>query len=150
VSKTYQVGFRVRLINRISKTLIRWGLAPKYTYLLTVPGRKTGRPYSTPVSLVELNGQRWLVAPYGEVSWVRNARVAGRVTLTRGQDVETVTIVPADPKESALVLKRYLTLEPITRAYFDAQPDSPLAAFEAEAERHPVFRIGISAGKFAT
>jgi hypothetical protein len=29
--------------------------------------------YSTPITLVEASGQRWLVAPYGEVAWVRNA-----------------------------------------------------------------------------
>ena len=67
--------------NRFVGTLVRLGLGPKGTYLMTVPGRKTGKRYTTPVTLVEDGTQRWLVAPYGPVSWVRNARAAGRVTL---------------------------------------------------------------------
>lgn len=140
--KTYRVSFRVRLVNRIFHALVHWGLAPKHTHILTVQGRKSGKSYSTPVTLVEANGQRWLVAPYGAVSWVRNARAAGKVTLSRGRRAETVSIVEVGPKESAPVLKKYLALEPITRAYFEARADSPLEAFEAEASQHPVFRIG--------
>ena len=40
------------------------------------------------------------------------------------------------------MLQRYITRVPITRPYFDAKPDSPLAAFIAEAPRHPVFQLG--------
>ena len=29
--------------------------------MLTVPGRKTGRLYSTPVDVIEVDGVRWLV-----------------------------------------------------------------------------------------
>jgi hypothetical protein len=36
-------------------------------------GRRSGRLNATPVREVEEGDQRWLVAPYGEVSWVRNA-----------------------------------------------------------------------------
>lgn len=139
--KQYLVDVRVRVINRIMTTLVRWGLAPKQTYLLTVAGRRTGRPYTTPVSIVEMDAQRWLVAPYGEVGWVRNARAAHQVTLRRGSHAEVVALAPADASTSAPVLKRYVRLEPITQAYFDAAPDAPVAAFEAEAARHPVFRI---------
>jgi deazaflavin-dependent oxidoreductase (nitroreductase family) len=142
MSKTYRVNFQVRLINRLMQALVDRGLGPKQTYILTVQGRKSGKSYSTPVSLVEDAGGRWLVAPYGEVGWLRNARVAGKVSLRRGQRSETVSIVEVGPKESARVLRKYVALEPITQPYFDAQPDSPLVAFEAEASRHPVFRIG--------
>jgi len=34
--------------------------------------------------VVETSGHRWLVAGYGPVNWVRNARAAGEVTLSRG------------------------------------------------------------------
>ncbi len=72
---------------------------------------------------------------------MRNARAAGRVTLRRGRQSETVTIVELGPQESAPVLKEYLKRVPTVRPYFDATPDSPLEAFVAEAARHPVFRI---------
>jgi deazaflavin-dependent oxidoreductase (nitroreductase family) len=131
----------LRLVNRVVKILIRLGLVPKQTHLLTVRGRKTGKPHSTPVTLVEEDGQRWLVAPYGEVGWVRNARAAGQVTLTRKGKSETVTIAELGAEESAPVLRMYVTRVPITQPYFDARPDSPLEAFVREADRHPVFRI---------
>jgi deazaflavin-dependent oxidoreductase (nitroreductase family) len=139
--KKYQVTNQIRFFNRLMSILIRLGLAPTGMHLLSVRGRKSGRVYSTPVSLVEQDGQRWLVSPYGEVSWVHNARAAGHITLSRGGKLETVRIVEQGPEASAPVLKAYIAKEPITRPYFDAQPDSPLEAFVAEAERHPVFLL---------
>ena len=84
MAKTYRKSHATRLINSLSRTLTRFGLGPPYLHILTVQGRKTGRRYSTPVDVLELDGQRWLVAPYGPVSWVANARAAGEVTLSRG------------------------------------------------------------------
>ncbi len=129
------------MANALVRALLRWGLGPRHTYLLTVRGRKSGRLYSTPVTLVEQPGQRWLVAPYGEGAWVRNARAAGQVTLSRGKQSKTVAIVELGPEEAAPILKRYLTQVPITRPFFDVTPESPLDAFAIEAPRHPVFFI---------
>ncbi len=141
ISQTYQLNFMGKFVNLILRTLIRLGIGPKHTYLLTVRGRTTGKPYSTPATLLEENGARWLVAPYGEVSWVRNARAAGSVTLARQGLTETVAFNQVSAKESAPVLKKYLALEPFTQPYFDARSDSPVEAFESEASRHPVFRL---------
>ena len=138
---TYRLGSARRLVNRLVRALLRMGLGPRRTYLLTVQGRRSGRLRSTPVTLVEEGGRRWLVAPYGEVGWVRNARAAGRITLSRGRRSETVAVAEVEPEESAPVLRRYLAEVPITRPFFDAAPDANLEAFKAEAPRHPVFRI---------
>lgn len=142
MAATYRLGTARRLANSLIRGLLRLGLGPARTYLLTVAGRKTGRPLSTPVTLVEMDGQRWLVAPYGEVAWVRNVRAAGRATLTRGRHMEAVTARALGPAESAPVLRRYVTDVPITRPYFDVRPDSPLEAFVAAAPKHPVFLLG--------
>jgi deazaflavin-dependent oxidoreductase (nitroreductase family) len=120
--------------------LTRVGLAGRHAYLLTVRGRKTGRRYSTPVILIE-NGERWLVAPYGDVNWVRNARAAGEVEISRAGRSETLGIEEAAPEQAAPVLKRYLKGAPVVRPFFDVKPDSPLAEFVSEAPRHPVFRL---------
>lgn len=141
MAATYRLTPARRAANRVVRLLLTLGLMPGPTYLLTVPGRRTGRPLSTPVTLVEEGGQRWLVAPYGEVPWVRNARAAGRVALTRGRRAETVSLRALGAAEAAPVLQRYVTRVPITRPYFDVTPDSPLTAFEAEAARHPVFAL---------
>ena len=121
--------------------LLRLGLGPARTYLLTVAGRRSGAPRTTPVTLVEEGGRRWLVAPYGEVAWVRNLRAAGKATLSRGGRTEAIAIREVNAEEAAPVLKMYVTRVPITRPYFDAKPESDLAAFRAEAPRHPVFAI---------
>jgi deazaflavin-dependent oxidoreductase (nitroreductase family) len=143
MASTYRLSPGRRAANRVVRLLLRLGLMPGPTYLLTVPGRRTGRPLSTPVTLVEEGRDRWLVAPYGDVAWVRNARAAGQVTLTRGGRAETVPIRELSAADAAPVLQRYVTRVPITRPYFDATPDSPLAAFVAEAPRHPVFALGV-------
>ena len=142
MAATYRLSPGRRAANRLVRLLLKLGLMPGPTYLLTVPGRRTGRPLSTPVTLVEEGDVRWLVAPYGDVAWVRNARAAGQVTLSRGRHAETVPIREPSAADAAPVLQRYVTRVPITRPYFDATPDSPLAAFEAEAPRHPVFALG--------
>jgi deazaflavin-dependent oxidoreductase (nitroreductase family) len=92
MAKTYRLTTARRLANWLIKGLLRLGVAGKMTYLLTVKGRRSGRLYSAPVNVIEHGNQRWLVAPYGAVNWVRNARAAGQVTLTRGRRSETVRI----------------------------------------------------------
>lgn len=138
--KSYRLGPARRLVNVLVKGLLRLGIAGGHTYLLSVRGRKSGRTYSTPVILLE-DGERWLVGPYGEVSWVRNVRAAGRATLSRGRHHEEIQVSEVSSPESAPVLREYLRQVRVVRPFFDASPASPLEAFVAEAERHPVFRI---------
>ena len=107
--------------------------------MLGVPYRRP--PRSTPVTLVEEDGQRWLVAPYGPVGWVHNARAAGQVQLSRGRRSETVRVKELAPEAAAPILKAYVERVPITRPYFDVPPDATLAAFAAEAPKHPVFQV---------
>jgi deazaflavin-dependent oxidoreductase (nitroreductase family) len=116
------------------------GLAGRHTYILAVRGRRTGNRHETPVTLIE-NGDRWLVAPYGEVGWVRNTRAAGEVELTRARRTENVRIEEATPQEAAPVLKRYLNAVAVVRPFFDVAPDSSIEEFIHEAPHHPVFRL---------
>ena len=143
----YRTTLPRRVLNRLVTIWVRLGLPPRKYQLLTVRGRKSGRLYSTPVAVMEVQGERWLVAPYGEREWVKNARAAGQVVLRRGRHSEVVGVTEElDPVEMAPVLKRYIAEEPITGKFFDATPRSPLEDFVAEAPRHPVFRIVGPAG----
>jgi len=126
--------------NAIMSALVRAGLVPR-SYLLTTHGRKTGRPRTNPVVPVEYDGRRWLVAPYGPVSWVLNARAAGRVSLTRRRGTRDYTIREVSPDEAGPVLQRYVRVAPSTRPYFQATKDSPVEDFITEAGRHPVFEL---------
>jgi len=125
--------------NAVFSLITRAGIGP--AHLLTTRGRKTGRARTNPVILVQQEQQRWLVAPYGPVSWVLNARAAGRVTLRRGRDRQGCAIRELPPAEAGPILKRYIRIAPASRPYFQAGKASPVAAFTVEANRHPVFEL---------
>jgi deazaflavin-dependent oxidoreductase (nitroreductase family) len=134
-----------RLRDRVMAFMLSKGVAPPGLYLLTVPGRKTGIPRTTPVAPLEDAEGRWLIAPYGPDGWARNARAAGRVSLRRGRTSESFTVTELHGAEAAPILKRYLAEHPFTvGAYFDVDKDAPLEEFAAEADRHPVFRLRAS------
>ena len=73
-----------KIFNRTFGYLVGLGLGPSHIYLLEVRGRKSGKLFSTPVDLLELQGTRYLVAPRGRTQWVRNAEAAGEITLKKG------------------------------------------------------------------
>jgi deazaflavin-dependent oxidoreductase (nitroreductase family) len=141
VAATFRKTPLRKLGNVLITPLARLGLAGRRTHILTVVGRKTGRSYSTPVLLVFLGGERWLVAPYGERAWVKNARAAGTVELTRARKTERVVVTEVDAETAAPVLREYLRTTPVTKPFFSASRSASLEAFAAEAPRHPVFRI---------
>ena len=141
MAKTYRVTPLVKIVNFLSRVLIRLQIGPEGRVLLTVKGRKTGRLYTTPVTLVVQDGKTYLVAPYGEVSWVRNARASGQVTLERGRQKRRAAITEIPLPDRPAVLQKYLRLEPVTQPYFKAGRDSPAEAFSPEAARHPVFLV---------
>jgi len=128
-----------RVGDAIVSLLARAGLGP--IHLLTVIGRKSGRPHTHPMVPVEHDDRRWLVAPYGPVAWVHNARATGRVSLRYGRTTSHYAIREVAADEAGPVLKRYVAVAGKTRAYFSAAKDSPVADFIAEADRHPVFEL---------
>jgi deazaflavin-dependent oxidoreductase (nitroreductase family) len=134
-----------RFSNGMISQLVARGIGPKDVYLLTVNGRKTGLPRTTPVLVLTYGGERWLVSPYGVVSWVRNVRATGKVTLRKGRSAETVGVTEIAPEEAGAVLKDYVAKVKLVRPFFDAAPEAAAADFAAEGARHPVFRIGDSA-----
>jgi deazaflavin-dependent oxidoreductase (nitroreductase family) len=145
MAKTYHLGRVRRLVNAVMGPLARVGLAGRHTCNLTVRGRNTGRLYTVPVYVIE-NSERWLVAPYGDVGWVRNARAAGEVQLSRAGRSERLRIEEVASDRAAPILQRYLKEVAVVRPFFDVTPNSPLADFVAEAFRHPVFRLAAIPG----
>lgn len=125
--------------NALVSLFARVGIGP--IHLLTTRDRKTGMPHTIPVVPIELDGRRWLVAPYGTVSWVRNARKDGRVHMRYGRATSDYTVREVDAGEAGAVLKRYVRVATKTRALFRATEDSPVEDFIAEADRHPVFEL---------
>lgn len=138
---TFRHTVRRRVLSWLITPPAYLGLAGRRTHILTVAGRKTGRRYSTPVQLVIDGDSRWLVAPYGEREWVKNARAAGEVELTRARRTTRHAIEEVGPREAAPVLREYLRTTPIVKRFFEVSRDDSLEAFAGEAPRHPVFRL---------
>lgn len=139
--KPYRKSAWRRALNALVRPLARVGLAGPRTYVLTVPGRTSGKRWSTPVSIVKESNERWLVAPYGDRNWVKNARAAGWVELQRGRRRERLAVVELDPGEAVPVLREYFRQGRVTRPFFDVDLDSSDGAWLAEAPRHPVFEL---------
>jgi deazaflavin-dependent oxidoreductase (nitroreductase family) len=129
-----------RIGDAVIGVFVRAGLIPS-TYMLTTTGRKTGRAVTHPATIVRDGERRWLVAPYGAVSWVHNARAAGRVSLARRGSRSDYTVREVPPEDAGPVLKRYVAVASATRPYFDADRNAPVEDFVAEAHRHPVFEL---------
>jgi deazaflavin-dependent oxidoreductase (nitroreductase family) len=135
----YRKSWWRRALNGLVRPLARLGLTGPRTYLLTVPGRTSGQLWSTPVSIVRLAGQRYLVAPYGDRNWVRNARAAGWVELERARDRGRYDVEELGSAAAVPVLREYYRLGRVTRPFFDVTLDSADEAWVAEAPQHPVF-----------
>jgi deazaflavin-dependent oxidoreductase (nitroreductase family) len=133
-----------RAVNVLVSGLVRAGLGGRSTYLLTTLGRKSGLERTTPVTILEIDGQRWLVSPYGQVGWVHNARAHPEVTLRSGRGRSRMLAQEVDAGTAGPVLRHYVRRVRVTAPFFDAKPTDEVALFTAEAGRHPVFRLSDS------
>ena len=128
--------------NRAFGFLVRIGLAFPHNYVLEVRGRKSGRTYSTPVNLLNLNGKRFLVAARGYTQWVRNALAAGDVTLKKAWTRRRFEIRALANDEKPEVLKAYLDRFKLSvQRYFPLAAGSEPEAFVPLADRYPVFEL---------
>ena len=143
MAKSSPVPRFVLVANVLTKTLLRAGVKlvgfGTPTYLLTVRGRKSGQPRTTPVSPVEMDGKRYLMTPYGVVDWVRNLRTAGEATLTRGRRTETIYAIELPSSEASLILKTFIESgHPIGR-FFGIPTGADSEEYKRQAIIHPVF-----------
>lgn len=135
-------GTLERMFNKAFGVVVGLGLGPRDYYLLRVKGRKTGRVRATPVNVAELHGRRFLVAPRGRTQWVRNAEVAGEVTLAQGRRSRRVRLRAVPDADKPPVLRAYLDRFAFTvQRYFPVRAGSPASAFADVAERYPVFEM---------
>jgi deazaflavin-dependent oxidoreductase (nitroreductase family) len=142
MAKTFQMNWQTQLFNSIVTGLIRLGVPVGSMALLTVPGRKTGQPRSTPIAILEYEGKSYVITPYGAVNWVRNLRAAGRATLRRRGRTDAIVAVELAATDAAPILQHAISRMPsFLRPYFDVTPSSSLEDFEREAASHPTFRL---------
>ena len=146
MSNKVHVPLYVRIVNPILLPLLRLGLRRRPMALLTVRGRRSGRPRATPVGLLEVDGHRYLFSAFGEVNWVRNLRAAGVATIGVGRQRETLPAIELSAEEAGGVVRSILktpAYAAVVRPYFPVSIDAPLTEFVREARRHPVFELGV-------
>lgn len=138
-------GF-VGFLNPIASRLLRVGPLLGPNALITVRGRNSGLPRTTPVALVELEGRSWVIGTFGETNWVRNLRSAGEATLTVGRRQRRVTATELGLEERAAFFAeklgpyaRRFRIGPMLLSMLGARDvvDDPVAA----AQHRPVFEL---------
>jgi deazaflavin-dependent oxidoreductase (nitroreductase family) len=134
----------------ILKGLLRLGIPMGPMILLTVRGRKSGKPRTTPVDLFRQGERSFLVSTHRQESsnWVKNLREAGEGVLTRGWSRKAIKVVELAPEAAGKVLKEVLGPRlasavngVVLRRTFSVPPDAPLEEFVTAARSHPVFEI---------
>lgn len=132
----------MRLANAVVAGLVKLGFEPGANAILTVPGRKSGLPRSTPITVVAYEGRRYVQSPYGDVDWVRNLRAAGKATLQRGRRIEAITVRELNAEEAAPIFQAVLRRAPrMVQRQFGVAPDSPLEDFVKVTQHHPMFLV---------
>ncbi|WP_043791171.1 nitroreductase family deazaflavin-dependent oxidoreductase [Amycolatopsis balhimycina] len=146
MARKYRLGIMRKAANVLVTAFLERGIpiAGSTGWLLTTRGRRSGADRTTPVNVVEVGGDRWLVSPYGQVGWVHNLRVDATARLWRGRRRETWEVEEADAATAGPVLRAYVRKIPVTAPFFDAKLTDPAEAFAVEADRHPVFRLARS------
>jgi deazaflavin-dependent oxidoreductase (nitroreductase family) len=131
-------------MNRVMKAAQKLGIPTGPAMVLTVPGRKTGQPRSTPMTPFDLDGQLYMVAGYPGADWAANARAAGAGTLSRGRKSRSVRIVELSPAAARPVLRAFALQVPVGVSFAKraglvvrGTPEE----FEALAGRLAVFRF---------
>jgi deazaflavin-dependent oxidoreductase (nitroreductase family) len=140
--------FTRRIFNPLVTLPMRLGISVLGSRVLEVPGRSTGQPRRTPVNLLVLDGQRYLVAPRGETQWVRNLRASGGGRLLLGRRGEPIAAVELADADKPPILRAYLKRwKAEVGVFFDGVgPDSSDAEMQQAAPKHPIFRLGAPAG----
>jgi deazaflavin-dependent oxidoreductase (nitroreductase family) len=112
--------------------------------VLTVPGRKSGVPRSTPVTPLTVDGKQYVVAGFPGADWVANVRAAQEATLARGRRVQKVRMAELSADDARPILRVFPAEVPTGVGFMkraglitDGRPEE----FEALAGRCAVFRV---------
>lgn len=131
-------------MNKFMMAVQKLGIPTGPAMVLTVPGRKSGRPRSTPMTPFEHDGGLYTVAGYPGSDWAANARAAGAGTLSRGRKSRRVKIVELSTDEAGPVLRAFAVKVPVGVGFAkrsglvrDGSPDE----FEELAGQLTVFRF---------
>lgn len=135
--------FTRNVFNRAVRRLTRMGISVAGSRELRVRGRSSGEWRTTPVNLLTIDGERYLVAPRGITQWVRNMRAAHGGELRVGRRTEAFRAVELSDTDKPAVLREYVRKwKWEVGVFFDGiDGDSSDEQLLAIAPGFPVFRV---------
>jgi deazaflavin-dependent oxidoreductase (nitroreductase family) len=131
-------------MNKVMIAVQKFGIPTGPAMVLTVPGRKSGQPRSTPMTPFKFDGSFYAVAGYPGADWAANARAAGTGTLSRGRRSRPVKIVELTAAQARPILRAYPVQVPVGVTFAKRSGmvvDGTSDEFEALAGRLAVFRF---------
>jgi deazaflavin-dependent oxidoreductase (nitroreductase family) len=145
-SKPVRPPWWLKPANKVVIQMSRLGMSfgGESAVVLTVPGRKSGRERSTPVTPMSVDGQEYVVAGFPGADWVANVRAAGQARLARGRNVRLVNMVELSTDNARPLLRAFPAEVPTGVGFMkpsglvtEGRPEE----FEALAGRCAVFRL---------
>ena len=135
--------FTAHVFNPLVAAVTRLGISVAGSRVLEVSGRTSGQLRRTPVNLLTLDGERYLVAPRGNTQWSRNLRASGSGRLLVGRRGEAFTATELTDDEKPPILRAYLRRwKWEVGAFFEGvSGDSSEDDVRGIAPKHPIFRI---------
>jgi deazaflavin-dependent oxidoreductase (nitroreductase family) len=148
----------IRFFNPVVRVVFGAGVPAGPNVLLSVRGRRSGLERTFPVSIMEIDGRRYVQGAFGDVAWVRNLRAAGEAVLRRGRAAEPVRAVELTPEAAGRLFHDALASYPRARSlgrflgpsirppvavlrYFGIRVDSKLEDYVEAARRQPLFEL---------
>ena len=139
MAKDYRLTFGRKVANRFGALLARRGMGQNW--ILTTTGATSGERRDVVITPVEIEGRRYLVAPYGATAWVRNLRSHPRATLSHGgASIRIIATEVGDEEAGRALAKYYADNRKYVAEYMDVPGDKTITDFIAAADRYPVFR----------
>jgi len=139
--------FTRNVFNKAVAGLTSMGVSVLGSRILAVRGRKSGEWRTTPVNLLVIDGQQYLVSPRGQTQWVRNLRVSHEGELRLGRRAEPFTATEVSDDDKPAILRAYLTRWKAEVGVFfgGVGPKSSEAELRRISPDHPVFTVASDA-----
>jgi deazaflavin-dependent oxidoreductase (nitroreductase family) len=134
--------FTRHVFNNAVSLLTRAGVSVWGSRVLEVAGRTSGEPRRTPVNLLSVDDNQYLVSARGTGQWVRNVRAAGgQLDLLLGRRRQHWVATELTDDEKPPVLRAYLRRwKAEVGVFFEGvTADSSDDELRAAGPNHPVF-----------
>jgi deazaflavin-dependent oxidoreductase (nitroreductase family) len=140
----------IRRSGAITNRLLGAGMPFGPNVLVTIRGRSSGQPRTTPIAVVDVDHRRFVMGAYGDVQWTKNLRAAGEAEIRHGGTTERVLareLTRAEAQDwfantlGPYVRRQSAFFRVFAKGFFGSVAPDILGDPETAAERRPVFEL---------